>query len=168
MYFSPHSITRFGSDDGTSPLQSSFAAIGMEHLMQSLSERGLSPDIISCMLKDVEESSINKYQAYWSKFTHWCNSREIYSGNLNVNMICKFLIHMYDTGLSASTLKFVKCSLSFFLRVSHEELLNHSFISRLLKSFEKRRPTVPRYAVTWDVNKVLCFCSNGILIIPYH
>ena len=67
---------------------------------------------------------------------------------------------MFDTGLSASTLKFIRSSLSFFLNESHFEIINHKFISRLLKSFEKLRPTVTRYAVTWDVNKVLIFLKS--------
>ena len=64
---------------------------------------------------------------------------------------------MFDTGLSASTLKFIRSSLSFFLRESHGAIIEHHLVSRLLKSFEKLRPTVPRYVVTWDVNKVICF-----------
>ena len=67
---------------------------------------------------------------------------------------------MFDTGLSASTLKFIRSALSFFLKESHCEIIENHIISRLLKSFEKLRPTVPRYAVTWDVNKVLCFLSS--------
>ena len=64
---------------------------------------------------------------------------------------------MFDTGLSASTLKIIRSSISFFLRESHGTIIDHHFVSRLLKSFEKLRPTVPRYVVTWDVDKVLFF-----------
>ena len=67
---------------------------------------------------------------------------------------------MFDSGLSASTLKFVRSSISFFLRESHKEIIDSSLVSRLLKSFEKTRPTVPRYAVTWDVNIVLRFLKT--------
>ena len=67
---------------------------------------------------------------------------------------------MFDSGLSASTLKFIRSSLSFFLRESHGVIIEHRFISRLLKSFEKLRPTVPRYVVTWDVDKVLCYLRS--------
>ena len=67
---------------------------------------------------------------------------------------------MFDAGLSASTLKFIRSSVGFFLRESHEVLINHKYISKLLKSFEKQRPTILRYAVTWDVNKVLYFLKE--------
>ena len=77
-----------------------------------------------------------------------------------MNDFCKYLISVFDTGLSASTLKFVKSALSFNLKESHGYITNHHLVSRLLRSFEKVRPSVPRYVVTWDVNKVLCFLRN--------
>ena len=159
MHFSSHYFTRFCSGQGTSSLQS-FPTSGLDHLVQSLSAKGLSSDVISNLLKDVEEDSIKKYQSYWVRFAHWCIPREISPGNLSVNTLCKFFIFMFDSGLSASTLKFVKSSIYFFLRESHEDIINHYFISRLLKAFEKLRPTIPRYVVTWDVNKVLCFLKK--------
>ena len=70
----------------------------------------------------------------------------------------------FDKGLSASTLSFIRSSLSFFLRESHGNIIGDPIVSRLLKSFEKLRPSVPRYAVTWDVNKVLCFFK---FMVPY-
>ena len=128
--------------------------------MRSLSSSGLSTDVVSSLLKDVDKNTIRKYQAYWSRFTDWCIRREVNPGSLTVNSLCKFFIYMFDTGLSASTLKFIRSSLSFFLRESHGALIDHHFVSRLLKSFEKMRPTVPRYVVTWDVDKVLGYLRN--------
>ena len=127
-----------------------FSTYGLDHLKRSLSSSGLSSDVVSSLLKDVDKSSIRKYQAYWARFTSWCVRREVNTGSLTVNSLCKFFIYMFDTGLSASTLKFIRSSLSFFLRESHGAIIDHHFISRLLKSFEKMRPTVPRYVVTWD------------------
>ena len=62
---------------------------------------------------------------------------------------------MYNTGLSASTMKFIRSSITFFIKESHGEIVEDPNVSRLMKSFEKMRPTIPRYIVTWDVKKVL-------------
>ena len=75
-------------------------------------------------------------------------------------MFCKFFVYLFDSGLSASTLKFARSAINFFLRESHSDIVDCDIVSRLLKSFEKMRPTVPRYAVTWDVNKVLIFLKS--------
>ena len=72
---------------------------------------------------------------------------------------------MFDSGLSASTLRFVKSALSFYLRESHSYVVNHHLVGRLLRSFEKVRPSVPRYVVTWDVNKVLHYLDSWF---PYN
>ena len=155
MYFFSYYFARFSSGQGTSSLQS-FPTTGMDHLVQSFSTKGLSPDVISKLLKDVEEDSVKKYQSYWVRFAYWCNQREISPGNLSVNKLCKFFNYMFDLGLSASTLKFVKSSLYFFLRESHEGIITHQFVSRLLKGFEKLRPTIPRYVVTWVCSYLGC------------
>ena len=135
--------------------------------MRSLSQKGLSSEVIRSLLRDVETSSVDKYQGYWSRFAGWCLSREVNNGNLSVDSLCKFFIFLFNTGLSASTLKFARSSISFFIKESHGELICHAHIGRLMKAFEKMRPTVPRYVVTWDVKKVLDFLGewypNGTL-----
>ena len=68
--------------------------------------------------------------------------------------------YIFDTGLSASTLKFAKSSLSFFLVESHADITESHYVSRLLKAFEKIRPSVPRYVVTWDVKIVFDFLRS--------
>ena len=70
------------------------------------------------------------------------------------------MISLYDSGLSASTLKFVRSAIIFFIRESHGDIVHSDIVSRLMKSFEKTRPSVPRYAVTWDVNIVLCMLKS--------
>ena len=103
--FLPHFSARYSSNPGTSSLQG-FTDDGLDHLMQSFSKEGLSEDVIARLLKDVEDHSIKKYQSYWYKFSGWFNKREISPDDLSVNIMCKFLIFMFDSGLSASTLKF--------------------------------------------------------------
>ena len=86
--------------------------------------------------------------------------RGVNTGSLTVNIFCKFLVKLFDEGLSASTLRFAKSAIHFFLCESHVDIVENRIVSRLLKSFEKKRPTVPRYSVTWDVNKVLTFLKS--------
>ena len=123
--------------------------------MQSFSQKGISQEVISKLLNVAGERTIKQYNSYWIKFKNWCHGRKVDSGNLSVNNFCMFFVGSYDSGLSASTLKFVRSAIFFFIRESHGDIVNSDIVSRLLKSFEKTRPTVPRYAVTWDVNLVL-------------
>ena len=137
-----------------------FSNVGLDHPCMCLKKKGISQDIILRLVGDVEPSTIEKYQCYWSRFADWCNGRQVNCGNLSVNSLCKYLVVVFDEGLSASTLKFVRSALAFFLSESHREIVEHRIVSRLLKSFEKLRPTIPRYVVTWDFNIVLLFLRS--------
>ena len=159
MHFTTNYLTCFSSDNGETTLQD-FPDDGVDHLVQSFSQEGLSPDVISNLLNVAGERTIKQYQSYWYRFKNWCDPRGINSGNLSVNMFCKFFVSLFDSGLSASTLKFARSAINFFLRESHSDIIDSAIVSRLLKSFERTRPTVPRYAVTWDVNKVLCMLKS--------
>ena len=154
-YFS----SRFSSDDSEATLQG-FPDDGLDHLEQSFSQKGLSDGVISNLLKVAGKRTIKQYNSYWIRFTNWCHGREIGSGNLSINNFCEFLVSLFDSGLSASTLKFVRSAIFFFIRESHGDIINSDIVSRLLRSFEKTRPSIPRYAVTWDVNLVLCMLKS--------
>ena len=160
MHFSSYYFNRF-SNSQRSPTLQNFPNDGLDYLIQSFIKKGLSKIVISRLIKNIEKESIKKYNAYWSKFSNWCQQREVNPSNLSVDLFSKFLIHMYDTGLSASTLSFIRSSISFFIKESHlRNIVEDEDISRLLKSFEKSRRTFPRYSDTWDVNKVLTFLSS--------
>ena len=154
MHSSSRYFARFSSEERTEALQS-FPNDGLDHLMQSFSQKGISQTVIDRLLEVAGKRTIKQYNSYWIKFGSWCNRREVGPGNLTVNNFCEFLVGLYDSGLSASTLRFVKSAIFFFLRESHEDIVTSDIVSRLIKSFEKTRPTIPRYAVTWDVNLVL-------------
>ena len=154
MHISSYYFTRYSSDKRTSPLQN-FPDVGLDHLMRSFSQKGISEDVISILLKNVKDKSIQKYQGYWSRFYSWCIEREVNQSNLSVDYLCKFFNFLFESGLSASTLKFARSSISYFLKESHPNITDHPYISRQIQAFEKIRPTVFRYVVTWDVKIVL-------------
>ena len=159
MHLISHYSSRFSSEDGTETLQD-FPDDGMDHLVQSFTQKGLSPEVISRLIDIAGKRTIKQYNSYWIKFKNWCHGREIGPGDLSVNNFCLLLVSLYDSGLSASTLKFVRSAIVFFIRESHGDIVNSDIVGKLLKSFEKTRPSVPRYAVTWDVNIVLCMLKS--------
>ena len=57
------------------------------------------------------------------------------------------------------SLNATRSALSFFL--SHQlDLGSDGHLSRLFKYFYRKRPSLPRYLVTWDVNKLLTFLQS--------
>ena len=73
-----------------------------------------------------------------------------------MNNVGQFLLHLFKCNFSYSSLNSVRSGLSFFL--SHKfDLGSNNYISRLFRYFFKARPALPRYNVTWDVNKLLTY-----------
>ena len=74
-----------------------------------------------------------------------------------INLVALFLLYLFNTlNFAYSTLNLVRSSLSFFLG----NLINigsNDYLCRLFKFFFKARPSLPRYLVSWDVNKLLSF-----------
>ena len=85
--------------------------------------------------------------------------RKIPDGNISVNYVGMYLLKLFNENFSYSSLNSVRSGLSFFL--SHKfDLGSNAYISRLFKYFFKVRPSLPRYLVTWDVNKLLVFLKT--------
>ena len=61
---------------------------------------------------------------------------------------------------SAEALNAFRSALSFFLKLELPGLGEHPSVTRLFQYFYKARPSFPRYAVTWDVGKVLNFLAK--------
>ena len=78
---------------------------------------------------------------------------------VTVNVIGLFLVHMFEKGYAYSTLNSIRSALSFFIG-KNVNIGSDDSLSRLFKYFFKTRPSLPRYLVTWDINKLLTFLMH--------
>ena len=78
---------------------------------------------------------------------------------MSINGIGLYLLYLYNQNYSYSSLNTARSALSFFL--SHKlDLGSNDHLSRLFKFFYRKRPSLPRYLVTWDINKLLKFLQS--------
>ena len=78
---------------------------------------------------------------------------------MSIDIICQFLINLFNQNYSYSSLNTARSALSFFF--SHKiDLGSNEDVSRLFKFFFRKRPSLPRYLVTWDVDKLLTFLKS--------
>ena len=88
-----------------------------------------------------------------------------YSG-VTVNDIGQFLLFLFNsktytgTDYSGNALNTYRSALSFFLKLDLPDLGYHPIITRLFSFFYKKRPSFPKYVVTWDVGIVLRFLAG--------
>ena len=64
-------------------------------------------------------------------------------------------MEMYETGVGYSGLNTARSALSTVLKTGNELTFGaEQSVKRFLKGVYEARPSNPRYAVTWEVNKV--------------
>ena len=85
--------------------------------------------------------------------------KQIYKSSLSINHVCSFLISLFKQGHQVSFLNVARSGLSFLLS-QFFEIGEDPRVKRLFRFFWKRRPSFPRYHVTWDVKKVLNFLAS--------
>ena len=78
---------------------------------------------------------------------------------MSINHICNFLIYLFKLGHQVSYINVARSSLSFFLQSFFDVGEDHR-IKRLFRFFWRKRPSFPRYLITWDVSKVLSFLAS--------
>ena len=100
------------------------------------------------------------YQKNWRKFANWANSGEIGEGGLSVDLVCRYLLYLFNLGTKSGMLNSVRSAISFFTQHSSLQLGSDTSVSRLFKYFYRERPMLPRYIVTWDVGLLLKFLAQ--------
>lgn len=70
--------------------------------------------------------------------------------------VLNFLADLYATGASHSTVNLARSAVSAYLQKSGTEAIgSHPLVCRLVKGVFEKRPSMPKYQETWDVDKVL-------------
>ena len=132
---------------------------GVLYFIYSREKAGLPRSIAICHLKSVEIGTLCAYCRCWSKFADWCNTKQISDRDISINIICEFLLYLFNLKCSYSALNIERSALSFFL--DHKlKIGSDSHISKLFKYFWKQRPALPRYLVSWDVGKLLALLKS--------
>ena len=92
----------------------------------------------------------------------FCVENNVDPVKADVRMGAEFLTqYFYQTTVDYSSLNTARSALSTIIEPTHVVTFgNHLLIKRLLKGIFKERPTLPRYTVTYDVNKVFLYMKS--------
>lgn len=131
---------------------------GVAHFHKCAGDRGISKDIANCLIKSVSPSTLTAYRRYWKQFSVFFNEKGT-RGQICINIICEFLLSLFSTGASSSSLNIARSALSLFLNYDLC-LKENSTILRLFQYFYKERPTRPKYLTYWPVKDLLNYLSE--------
>ena len=74
-------------------------------------------------------------------------------------MICEFLLYLFNSGASTSSINVARSSINFFT-LEYFQLTGNPVIVRLFKYFYQERPLRPKYLTFWPVGKLLDYLSS--------
>ena len=133
-----------------------FANGGLEGNRQPGNDNEISQQA-EAIIRDAKRSGTQKaYDCSWRKWASWCHTRQIDPFQAPVGAVINFLSELFEQGMEYSSINGYRSAIS----ASHIgwdgiKAGQHPKVCDLLKGMFNRRPPQPRYAETWEVNKVL-------------
>ncbi len=74
--------------------------------------------------------------------------------------VCDFLQCLFESGVEYSGVNTARSALSAFLFHDEKTIGKHPIVCRLMKGFLNKKPPLPRYTATWDINIVLDYLKS--------
>lgn len=126
-----------------------------------MNNQGLSDVATDLVMASWRPATHKSYNNYISKWIVYANANSISVHFPNISQVVNFLAHLFQSGLSFSTINSARSALSAFLpRLEGFQVGSHPLVVRLMKGVFEKRPALPKYAVTWDVGKVLRYLAS--------
>ena len=127
-----------------------------QSLRETLLVHGISSDAVDIILSSWRLSTKKQYGAYVKRWLLFCDREKIDKFNPDINCVLKFLSHLFSCGIGYSGINTAKSAISSLVGVvSNRDIGTHGLIKRFIKGIFIRKPSLPRYNVTWNVALVL-------------
>lgn len=119
---------------------------------------GFSQKATSIILQSWRKRTTKQYSSYIKRWTTYCHQKQI---DLVSVTVPQALVELFEAGVGCSGINSARSALSSVLKpVDGITFGAQESVKRFLKEVYETRPSNPRYAVTWDVNKVLNYVKS--------
>ena len=148
------------SQDGSSSAASP-QVTGMQSIRENLTYNGLSDQAAELVLASWRPATKKLYDVYINKWMTFAKDNNCSVFNPTIQDVVNFLADLFQKGAGYSVINSARCSLSAFLPyVDGKSVGSHSLVCRLLKGVFAKRPSLPKYTLTWDVGMVLRYLAS--------
>ena len=97
-----------------------------------------------------------QYQSYLSRWQEYCIENQLDPFEATVENGIEFLTSLFNKGLGYSAINTARSALSTVITVpNYATFGTHPLVTRFLKGVFEMKPSLPRYAVVWDIGIVL-------------
>ncbi|XP_062579177.1 uncharacterized protein LOC134241105 [Saccostrea cucullata] len=140
------------------------ATFCVQNIRESLRQQNISEDIADILLSSWRQSTQQQYWTYFHKWMLFCERKSINTFQASVNNVLEFLLQLYNSGLGYSAVNTAKSCISSVFEIINPEtsLGSNSLIKKFMRGIFNKRPSLPRYACTWDVSLVLEYLKTLI------
>ena len=121
---------------------------------------------ISTTAKDIimaswRASTAKQYQIHLSRWEMFCKSRNINKYDASIENGIDFLASLYEKGLGYRAINTASSALSSVHDLPGGNTFGtHPLVTRFLKGVFELKPSLPRYAIIWDVGTVLQYLQT--------
>ncbi|CAG2245652.1 unnamed protein product [Mytilus edulis] len=134
------------------------AVSSVSFIRTRLNSFGLPTDTTNILYDSWRNSTKKQYGSYLNKWVQFCVKRQINSFKASNSIVLQFLTELFQKGLGYSAINTARSALSSVLDCGKVNPIgNDPLICRFMKGVYNKRPTLPRYEVTWDVDVMLKF-----------
>ncbi|CAG9134391.1 unnamed protein product [Plutella xylostella] len=126
-------------------------------LRLAFSRRGCPPEAIDLMIASLSKSTLKQYSVCFNQWWQYCYTNNHEKFDSSTSIIIKFLTDQYNNGASYGTINSFRSALSLLLG---NDISQDKSIKRLIKGVFRSRPSLPKYANTWDPQIVLSHISK--------
>ena len=132
-------------------------AIGrVAHLRRHFADQGFSQEVSALLLNSWRPTSARHYDSAWTQWDRWCRGRAVNPLRPRITNILEFLTSQFQAEKAYRTMAGYRSALSSTLPpLEGVSVGQHPLVCRLMKGVYHQRPPLPRYAATWDVERVL-------------
>ncbi|XP_067204178.1 uncharacterized protein [Linepithema humile] len=130
---------------------------GRQVIRSAFLRKGLTEDAIDVMIDSITKTTLRQYECSLKRWWEFAHLEKIDLFNAKTTEIIKFLNNLFKKGASYSTLNTTRSTVSL---ISIYDINKDGLISRFLKGVFKQRPSIPKYATTWDITPVLNYIEK--------
>ena len=127
----------------------------VEVIARSHQTRGFSQKVSDRISVSQRKSTVQLYEYKWKVFREWCESQGIDPNTPTVPNIADFLLHLFEKGLSTTTIKGYRSSLSALMASRGIDISHDIDLGSLCRGFAIERPISRRETPRWDLMIVL-------------
>ena len=136
--------------DGCSP------SSGLENIRENWRAQGFSEEAVNIMGESRRKGTKSAYECAWRKWTSWCAEQQVDPFHTTLANVINFLSHSFQERREYATLNTYRSAISaYHPRIEGWKVGQHPQIMEFMRGVFNRRPPIPKYTDTWNVDIVL-------------